>query len=134
MVGEIVCIVNRAPWPLSVIKDGRTWVLKPGDNYINGDLVRFARQQHPIPGSQDPYNPHVVQFLVGVKGTNDPIDALPAEILEYLPKERIDRTKMPAKQQNVVERQVPFPRGRQAAMENPAGGMSFVPEGARGGD
>jgi hypothetical protein len=122
MTGAVICLVNRSPWPLLVTKDGRQTRLEPGDNYVNADIVRFAKQQHPIPGTQDPYNPYVCQFLVGVKGTNDPIDPLPQELLELLPSERIDRTKMPVDKQRTIEKNVPFPRGR-VAMEDPTAGI-----------
>lgn len=119
MVGPVICLVNRAPFSINVTKDGKHTLLTPGDNYVNADLVRFAKQQHPIPGTQDPYNPYVCQYLVGVKGSRDPVDALPQELLDMLPKERLDRTKYPIEKQQVVEKVTNhMPRGR-IAMEEP---------------
>ncbi len=119
MVGPIICLVNRAPFPMIVTKDGKHTRLEPGDNYVNSDLVRFAKQQHPIPGTQDPYNPYVCQYLVGVKGSNDNIEPLTQELLDLLPRERLDRTKYPIDKQRVMEKTVPFPKGR-VGMEAPA--------------
>lgn len=135
MVGSVVCLINRAPYPLNVTKDGRAYILKPGENYVTSDIVRFARQQHPILGTQDPYNPMQCQFMVGVraedpKDQRDPIDLLPQELLDMLPSERLDRSKMPLDKQRVIEKTVPFPKGRQG-LENPsAEGMMQTPEGA----
>lgn len=118
MVGPVICLINRAPFPMNVTKDGKHTLLQPGRNYVNSDLVRFAKAQHPIPGTQDPYNPYICQYLVGVEGTQDPVDELTQDLLDMLPKERLDRTKYPLGKQRIIEKEVPFPRGR-VAMEEP---------------
>lgn len=70
---EMVTLVNRAPVDLTVQFDGQTKTLKPGPNEIPGITVPYAKNQNPIMGSQDPYNPNITgcQFLVGVAGTKD---------------------------------------------------------------
>ncbi len=124
--GDIICLVNRTSRNLSVTKDGRQIVLKPGENHINSDLVRFAKRQNPVMGSQDPYNPAQCDYLVGVKGTHDDIYPIPDEVLDALPRERIDRSLMPLKDRDVIERRTSgFPRGR--------AGVSLNPEPAPGG-
>lgn len=123
MVGPVICLVNRAPFPINVTKDGKHTLLVPGENYVNSDLVRFAKAQHPIPGTQNPYNPYICQFLVGVRGSDDPTDPLTKELLDMLPLEKLDRTKYPVEKQRVVEKQVAFPKGR-VAMEEPTRGIS----------
>jgi hypothetical protein len=86
---ETVTLVNRAPIDLSVQFDGQSKTLTPGDNIVPQIVVSFAKNQNPIMGTQDPYNPHIsgCQFLVGVKGTRDPIEPLtPEEWADHLDK------------------------------------------------
>jgi hypothetical protein len=44
-------------------------------------VVAFAKNQNPIMGSQDPYNPHIsgASYLVGVVGTKDNVAPLTQE-------------------------------------------------------
>ena len=85
---EQVVLVNRAPIDLTVQFDGQCKTLKPGDNYVPAVVVQFAKNQNPVMGSQDPYNPHLsgCRYLVGVKvdkssgrKQKDPIDPLTKE-------------------------------------------------------
>lgn len=75
---ETIELINRAPIPLSVTFDGQSKTLTPGSNFVPRIVVSFAKNQNPIMGTQDPYNPHMsgCQYLVGVKGTKDPIKPL----------------------------------------------------------
>lgn len=78
---EQVELINRAPIELAVMFDGQTATLKVGSNFVPKVVVPFAKNQNPIMGTQDPYNPHIsgCQFLVGVKGTKDDITPLTVE-------------------------------------------------------
>jgi len=110
-VGAIVCLVNRTSRFLTVTKNGRETVLKPGDNHVNADLVRFARAQNPLPGSKSPIDLKFTS-LVGVKGLHD-CSEISDEILDMMPNEVLDRSQLSADRQvGVVSRQTAFPRGR----------------------
>jgi hypothetical protein len=78
---ETVDLVNRAPIELSVVFDGQSKVLKPGSNLVPKIVISCAKNQNPIMGTQDPYNPHAsgAKYLVGVRGTKDPIEPLTLE-------------------------------------------------------
>lgn len=75
---EMVELVNRAPVDLTVQFDGQCKTLKPGANMVPAVTVAFAKNQNPIMGSQDPYNPHISggRYLVGVKGSKDIVEPL----------------------------------------------------------
>lgn len=70
---ETVELFNRAPIELSVCFDGQSKALTPGKNLVPRMVVPFAKNQNPIMGTADPYNPHMSggQYLVGVVGTKD---------------------------------------------------------------
>jgi hypothetical protein len=90
---EQVELVNRAPVDISVQFDGQSKVLVPGVNIVPKIVVPYAKNQNPIMGTQDPYNPHIsgCQYLVGVKVPSgkqkDPIEPLTdAEWADHLGK------------------------------------------------
>lgn len=86
---ETIDLVNRAPVDLSVVFDGQSKTLKPGSNLVPKIVVSCAKNQNPIMGSGDPYNPHAsgCSYLVGVRGSKDPIDPLtPEEWADHLGK------------------------------------------------
>ena len=70
---EQVVLVNRAPINLTVTFDGQTKTLTPGENIVPKVVVAYAKNQNPIMGTQDPYNPQIegCQYLVGVKGQDN---------------------------------------------------------------
>ena len=70
---EHVQLFNRAPIDLEVTFDGQRKKLTPGPNMVPGIVVEYAKNQNPIMGTQDPYNPHIsgCRYLVGVVGTKD---------------------------------------------------------------
>lgn len=80
---EQVILVNRAPLSLTVTFDGQEKTLKPGENMVPAIVVDYAKNQNPIMGSADPYNPHISggQYLVGVKDSpeGDPVEPLTKE-------------------------------------------------------
>jgi hypothetical protein len=78
---EQVELFNRAPVDLTVQFDGQTKTLKPGANTVPGIVVQYAKNQNPVMGTQDPYNPHVsgCTYLVGVVGSKDNVEPLTAE-------------------------------------------------------
>lgn len=70
---ETVTLINRAPVDLTVQFDGQCKTLTPGPNEVPNAVVAYAKNQNPIMGTQDPYNPHIsgCRYLVGVRGTKD---------------------------------------------------------------
>ena len=70
---EHVELFNRTPIDLTVQFDGQCKTLKPGPNTVPGIVVEYAKNQNPIMGTQDPYNPHIsgCKYLVGVVGSKD---------------------------------------------------------------
>ena len=78
---ETIELVNRAPVDLMIQFDGQTKILHPGINVVPKVVLSYAKNQNPIMGTQDPYNPHAsgAQYLVGVKGTKDNIEPLTKE-------------------------------------------------------
>ena len=70
---DTVSLFNRAPIELSVVFDGQSKTLAPGPNTVPAVVVPFAKNQNPIMGSQDPYNPHISggKYLVGVENSKD---------------------------------------------------------------
>lgn len=70
---EQVVLVNRAPVSIDVTFDGASKTLVPGENLVPAVVVPYAKNQNPIMGSQDPYNPQIegCRYLVGVKGKDD---------------------------------------------------------------
>ncbi len=78
---EQVELFNRAPVDLTVQFDGQCKTLKPGKTTVPGVVVQYAKNQNPVMGSQDPYNPHIsgAQYLVGVVGSKDNCEPLTAE-------------------------------------------------------
>lgn len=78
---EHVKLINRAPVELTVMFDGQTTTLQPGENMVPKIVVPYAKNQNPIMGSADPYNPHISggRYLVGVAGTKDNVTPLTKE-------------------------------------------------------
>ena len=70
---EQVELVNRAPIDLTVQFDGQCKTLAPGKNIVPAIVVPYAKNQNPIMGSQDPYNPHIdgCRYLVGIVGRDE---------------------------------------------------------------
>lgn len=70
---ETVEIFNRAPIEVTVQFDGQCKTLKPGKNIVPAVTVPYAKNQNPIMGTQDPYNPHIggCKYLIGVVGKDD---------------------------------------------------------------
>ncbi len=78
---EQVEIINRAPIAITVTFDGQTKSLPPGRNFIPKVALAHARNQNPIMGSGDPYNPHAsgCRYLIGRVGTKDNCEPLTKE-------------------------------------------------------
>jgi hypothetical protein len=127
MIGDNIEIMNRAPWPLTAMKDGRSYKIPVGKSWLRSDVVPYAKAQNPIMGSEDPNGPEF-ESLIGVvapKGTKqiDAIDPLPKEVIDALPKERINRSLLdPDRQAGVEERKTTFPT-RRVSVEAPSEGM-----------
>ena len=126
-VGTIIEIFNRAPYALSVMKDGRSFPLPVGRSHITSDLLLYAKAQNPVPGTEDPASLQF-QSLISYIAPNgqkqiDPLDSIPQEVLDAMPKERMDRNKLDPGRQNSVEMHMQsFPRGR-VGVESPSSSM-----------
>lgn len=123
-VGKIVQVFNRTSRVLIVVKDGIEHQLQPGLNSVTQDIVLYAKQQHPIPGSEDAQSleyESLVSF-VNPKKQIDSLDPISDEVLKTLPKERINRMTLPPDRQDGESVQSNFPRGRMA-IESPTEGM-----------
>jgi hypothetical protein len=74
-------LFNRAPVALMVQFDGQCKTLVVGKNIVPAVVVQYAKNQNPIMGSQDPYNPHIsgARYLVGVVGSKDDLKPLTQE-------------------------------------------------------
>lgn len=130
MTGDVVTVFNRAPMALVVTKDGREYVLEPGPNHITRDLVLYAKQQHPMPGTEDPSTLAYESFISYVadprKGEvqRDLLDPVPQAVWDVLPKERLNRALLPQDRQNGTSEPAPFfPRGR-VGFEQPTDGIT----------
>jgi hypothetical protein len=137
VVGPIVEVLNRTPYTLHAIKDGRRYTIPPGRSHLTLDVVYFAKQQNPVPGSEDPQSLRFESLIsiVAAPGQKqkDPLDLIPEDVLKALPKERIDRTKLaPDRQANLEERTVDFPKT--AHVEAPTEGMRALLHTDRTGD
>jgi len=127
MTGNIIQIFNRAPFGLIATKDGRDFPIPPGYSHITSDLLRFAREQNPIPGSEDPYTTSFESFIsvVAPKGRpqKDSLETVSQDMIDLLPKERINRAMLsPEAQQAETMATSGFPRGR-IGVENATPGM-----------
>jgi hypothetical protein len=76
-----VDIVNIAPVTITVRFDGQEMSLPSGPGKLPSICVEHAKNQNPVMGSEDPYNPHIsgARYLIGVVGTDDRIEPLTEE-------------------------------------------------------
>lgn len=127
MIGPVCTVFNRAPFRLIVTKDGRETVLEPGMNHVTQDLVWFAKNQHPVPGSEDAGTLEYESFVSFVSPDptkqRDPLVPFDEDVLKLLPKERINRMTLAPERQNVQETANVHPKGRRIAVEAPSIGM-----------
>lgn len=127
MTGDIITVFNRAPYALVVMKDGRTVDLPPGKSQITRDLLLYARQQHPLPGSEDPNSLIYESFVSYVAGPGekqrDSLEPVSQDVIDMLPIERINRSLLPLDRQDGTTTKANFfPRGR-VGVEAPSEGM-----------
>ncbi len=91
---DFVTIGNRTSKPLTVVYDGRQWMLPP--HPVTVSLPRIvadaACRQHPVMGTEDPYDPRSYDLLVYVKEWDQP--STPIE--QSTAKERLNRALLPA--------------------------------------
>jgi hypothetical protein len=76
MQHEYVTIVNRTSKVLQGVWDGRHYDLAPGKHQFARTIAEKFRAQHPIMGSEDPYNLSML-YLIGIEEDND--DCSPVE-------------------------------------------------------
>lgn len=56
---QMTTVFNRAPVPLRVRFDGQELDVPPGLSQIPTITISFAKNQNPVMGQSDPYNPHI---------------------------------------------------------------------------
>jgi hypothetical protein len=126
MTGNIIRIFNRAPFGVIVTKDGRDHPIPPGYSHITSDLLRFAREQNPVPGSEDATTLQFESLISRVAPPGfvqrDSLEPISQEVLDLMPKERINRRTLEADRQDGTEQATAFPRGR-VAPHQPTVGM-----------
>ena len=91
---EFVTVVNRTVRPLKAKFDGEAYIIPVGESTLTKVVVPFAKRQNPILGTMSPRNPNDVQFLIGVKGTKDPITQVDENTGQI---ELLDRSQIPGK-------------------------------------
>lgn len=96
---DFVQLGNRTKAPLNVTYDGKQWTLPPFPATIAVPKIvaDAACRQHPIMGTEDPYNPRSYGLLVYVKEW-DQLPSTPIEQSASL--ERLDRSLLPPDRQN----------------------------------
>jgi hypothetical protein len=85
---DMVEVVVRTPWPLTVRFDGQETTLNPGKNLIPRLTLTHAMNQNPIMGTADPDNPSITgaEYLIGVteKAHKYPCEPLTKDELDTL--------------------------------------------------
>lgn len=112
MVGDNVWIINRTSQVLIATKDSKQFHIPPGRSMLRSDVIPFAKEQNPVPGTEDPFSLQV-ESLIAVEGTSDPTDEIPDDVLALIKNgERIDRSKLAKSLQTVQRDEMPLPRQR----------------------
>jgi hypothetical protein len=122
---DFVTVGNRTASPLNVTFDGRSYKLKPypETQALPKVVAQAACRQHPVMGTEDPYHPLDIEYLVYVKewGLPDsPIEQSDA-------KERLNRSLLPAAAQHVELRATSASRP-----ERPTAGLNALFEAPGG--
>ena len=96
---EWVTVGNRSSKPLSIMYGGRQYDVPPYPKTVMLPAVVAAAglNQHPVMGTENPYNPHEVQYLLYVKEWKKLSDT-PIEQSDKI--ERIDRSLLPPDRQH----------------------------------
>lgn len=136
MVGSIIQIFNRAPFPLICTKGGRDYPIPVGLSHITSDLLRYAKNQNIVPGTEDP-NTLITESLISVvappgqrQPESEPLDPIPLDVLMAMPKERLDRNLLDlAAQAASTQHMASFPT-RRVGIETPT--PSMIDPGAQG--
>lgn len=77
LFGETCTLINRMETPLDIMQDGFTITLQPGENLnIDRSWIRFAKNQHPVMGTDQPFAINHCEYKVGVKDSKDPTSPL----------------------------------------------------------
>lgn len=98
---EWVTVGNRSSKPLTIMYAGQQWEVPPYPKTVHlPSVVAIAGlNQHPVMGTENPYNPHDVQYLLYVEEWKK----LPKTPVEQSTKlERIDRSLLPPDRQNTT--------------------------------
>lgn len=96
---EWVTVGNRSSKPLTIMFGGRQFDLPPFPKTVHLPAVVASAglNQHPVMGTENPYNPHDVQYLIYVEEWKK-LPKTPIEQSESI--ERIDRSLLPPDRQN----------------------------------
>jgi hypothetical protein len=97
---EFVTVGNRTSKPLTIMFGGRQYDVPPFPKTIMLPAVvaTAGLNQHPVMGTEDPYNPHDTEYLLYVKEWKR-LNPTPREQSDAV--ERIDRSMLPADRQAV---------------------------------
>lgn len=98
LFGETCTLINRMAVPLPITQDGHEIVLQPGENpNIDRSWIRYAKNQHPVMGTDKPFTINHFESKVALKGSKDP-----CEPISYDPKtgrsecvSRLDHSHLP---------------------------------------
>lgn len=99
---EIVTLGNRSKTPLTIMYGGRQYDVPPYPKVVHVPAVVAAAgmNQHPVMGSENPYNPHEVEYLLYVEEWKK-LPKTPLEQSDAI--ERIDRSMLPPDRQKVTK-------------------------------
>lgn len=113
-------LINRTSRPLTVIVDGVSFVLEPGENPgISWTVAQYAQKQHPRRGTFD-RTMRLGESLIAVKGMSAPHECrLIPPGREHLGDELINRKEFPLKAGMEIES---LPPAYRLAMEDQAEG------------
>lgn len=95
---DIVTVGNRSKQVLTIMYGGRQYDLPPYPKVVHLPAMVAAAglNQHPVMGTENPYNPHEVQYLLYVEEWNK-LPKTPLEQSDAV--ERIDRSMLPKDRQ-----------------------------------
>jgi hypothetical protein len=67
---DMATVINLSPVTLTVTFDGQATDIPPGEHSIPRVTVAYAKNQNPVPGSQDMENPTIsgARYLISEKG------------------------------------------------------------------
>jgi hypothetical protein len=123
---DAVTLGNRSSQPLTIMYGGRQWDVPayPGKKLVPVPVAIAGLNQHPVMGTENPNNPHEVEYLLYVEEWKK-LPRTPREQSDKI--ERLDRSQLPPDRQNAtvmtvagrpdVGRPIPSPDNVQTGFE-----------------